>query len=150
MNYKIAKQADIDKFMEYAVMCDDMLPYLSMSKYIKPRKEHNSDWEGLHLTDDRLSYLLHIDFDRSSGMRFTIALYAKSAIAAGRAILVLKEMVNRYKPYAIDSTVAKSNIKSFNITKKILGEPWGCEALGCWNMLLGEFEDCYYFRKLLL
>lgn len=146
---KNATQGDIDKFMEYAIDSKEMLPYLSLSRWIRRREVKLDDWAGLHLTDERLSYLLHIDFDRSSGLRFTISLYAKSNIAAGRAILTLKEIVRRYKPYAIDSTVCKSNIKSFNITKKLLGEPWGCEPLGAWNMGKGEFEDCYYFRKLL-
>lgn len=146
---KNATQQDIDSFMEYAVNSPEMLPYLSINRWIRRREVKLDDWQGLHLTDDRLSYLLHIDFDRSSGLRFSISLYAKTNVAAGRAILALIEMVKRYKPYAIDSIVCKSNIKSYTITKKLLGEPWGCEPSGAWNMAKGEFEDCYYFRKLL-
>lgn len=146
---KNANQQEIDAFMDYALANEEMLPYLSMNRWIRRREAKTDDWQGLCITDDRNSYLLNIDFDRSSGMRFTLCLFAKSAIAAGRAILVIKEMVKRYKPYAIDSMVAKSNTKSFEITKRILGEPWGLEPNGCWNMLKGEFEDCYYFRKLL-
>lgn len=146
---KNATQEEINIFMEYALSCPDMLPYLSVNRWIRARKVKKDDWAGLVLTDERLSYLLHIDFDRASGLRFTIALYAKTLFAAGKAVLALKEMIRRYKPYAVDSTVAVSNVKSFAITKRLLGEPWGKEPLGCWNMLNGEFEDLFYFRKLL-
>lgn len=146
---KIANQQDIDSFMAFAINDPKMLPYLSMSRWIKPRKASDSDWECLHITDDRLSYLLTINFNRNISLSITIALYAKSKIAAGRAILNIKEVVKRYKPFAIDSCVAESNKESFEITKKILGEPWGKEPMGAWNLAEGIFEDVYCFRKIL-
>lgn len=146
---KLATQSEIDAFMEWAINDPESYPFLSHSRWIKPRKVPESDWYGLTITDERVSYLLHIDFNRNISLSATICLYSKTNIAAGRAILVLKEVIQRYKPFAIDSTVAKSNIKSLKITKKILGDPWGLEPNAVWNMLTGETEDCYYFRKLL-
>lgn len=150
MNWKLATQEDLDTFMAEAVKNPEIYPYLSMNRYVRKRKVREDDWEGFHITNDSLSYMLHIDFERTSGLRFTLALYAKSAYSAGQAILVLKEMVHRYKPDFIDSTVALSNKKSYAITQRLLGEPWGIEPLGCWNMGEGRFEDCYYFRKVLI
>lgn len=146
---KNATQSEIDKFMEWAFTSPEIYPYLSHSKYISERKERRGDWEGYHLTDNRLSYLLSIDFNRNTSLTFTICLYAKSAIGAGQGILALKEIVKRYRPFAINSSVAISNKKSYEITKKILGDPYGICPLAHWNMLTGKMEDTYEFRKIL-
>ena len=147
--FKFATQSDIDTFLDSVLHDKNIYPYLSTSRYHAVREAKKDDWGGIQITDDKLSYLLVIGFDRADGMRFTIALFAKTTFAAGKGILVLKEMVNRYKPYCIDSTVAFSNEKSFKITTKILGNHWGIEPRGAWNILSGKFEDLYYFRKLM-
>src|SRR5579863_6098933 len=116
---KNATQTDLDAFMQWAFTEPSIYPYLSHSKYIAERKEYRGDWEGAHITDNTLSYLLSVSFTRTTFLEFTIALYSKSPVAAGRGILALKEMVKRYRPFAIDSSVAISNKKSFDITKKI-------------------------------
>lgn len=146
---KNATQSEIDSFMQWAFTNPEIYPYLSHSKYISEFKERKSDWEGLHLTDENLSYLLSVDFNRNTHLTFTICLYSKSTIGAGKGILALKEMVNRYRPFAVNSSVSVSNIKSYQITKKILGEPWGLEPLAHWNMLTGKMEDVWNFRKIL-
>lgn len=147
---KIARQSDIDSFLSEAYLDEKIYPYLTISKFMQEWTEFKDDWNGINITDERLSYLGKITFDRSKGeVEMNICLYCKTALAAGRAIQAIKYLIGRYKPRAINSCVHSTNIKSLKIHKHIYGEPWGIEPEIAWDSKEGRFVDLYYFRKIL-
>jgi hypothetical protein len=147
---KLANQSEIDTFLADAYLDESIYPYLTISKYVNEWKELKSDWEGINITDERLSYLGKISFDRGKGeIEMNICLYCRTPFVAGRAIHAIKYLINRYKPRAINSVVHSTNVKSLKIHKHIYGEPWGIEPGSAWDSKEGRFVDLYYFRKIL-
>ena len=146
---KIARQSDIDSFLSGAYLDENIYPYLTTSKHMSEWKEFKTDWEGINITDERLSYLGKIAFDRNRGeVEMNIMLFCKSSISAGRAIQAIKYLINRYRPKAVNSVVHATNTKSLKLHKRIYGEPWGIEPEIAWDSKEGRFVDLYYFRKL--
>jgi hypothetical protein len=148
---KIATQQDVDRFMESVFQDENIYPYLTTSKHNNNsvRVDHTSDWDRIWMVTENLSCLLKVSIDRTRDTEFSISLYAKSAHAAGKAVLACKELIKRYRPKAINSIVHSTNAKSLALHKKIYGEPWGVEKSSTWNMGKGCYEDLYYFRKML-
>lgn len=145
---KIATQSDLDQFKASVLLDESIYPYLSLTKYSGEWAEQKNDWERQYITNENLSYLIALSFTRTSDLEISIALYAKNTIAAAYAIMAIKELLKRYKPFAVNSVVHASNRKSIALHKKVFGEPWGIEKLGAWNSLLGEYEDSHHFRFL--
>lgn len=146
---KKATKEDVDKFMELSSLNEDIYPYLTTTKHLGIFDIREDDWSGFLLTNDSLSFMLEISIQRSDDNGFNIALYSLNAFAAGRAILIIKELIRRYSPRYIDTTVHSSNTKSIAFNEKLGMELWGTKPMGAWNMKLGEYEDLLYFRKLL-
>ena len=146
---KIATQSDIDLFLNESYLNENIYPYLTTCKYMSEWKEFKTDWEGINITDERLSYLGRIIFDRNRGeIEMNVSLFCKNSLAAGKAIQAIKYLINRYRPKAINSAVHATNIKSLKLHKHIYGEPWGIEPKIAWDSKEGRFVDLYYFRKL--
>jgi hypothetical protein len=143
-----ATKDDVDIFINKIINNDDIYPYMSTSKYFGKFEIPEDDWSGLLLTNDNNTFLCKIKIFRSEELGMSISLYALSPISAGRALLVIGELIKRYKPRYVDSVVHSSNIKSLKLNKKLLGEPWGREPNGAWNSKTGEYDDLVYFRKL--
>lgn len=145
---KKASKEDVDKFMSKAILDDNIYPYLSTTKYMGTFEIPDDDWNGLLITNTNNSFLLKIRINRSDEVGMTVSLYATSSFSAGRALIAINEVIRRYKPRYVDTTVHSSNTKSIKLNSKLLGEPWGVEPKGAWNAKLGEYEDLVYFRKL--
>ena len=146
--FKKANKEDIDKFMSKAILDEDIYPYLSTSKYFGTFEVPDDDWGGLLITNDSNTFISKVTFRRSDEVGMSISLYAVSSFSAGRALSAINEVIKRYKPRYVDTTVHSSNVKSIKLNTKLLGEPWGVEPKGAWNAKLGEYEDLVYFRKL--
>lgn len=144
-----ATQEDIDNFFAWAKDDPEIFPYLSVSKYIHRRVVSEDEWKDLFFISDCGKCYLHIGFDRVTDTEFSISLYSKSPILAGRAVIKVKEMIQRYKPRAIHSVVHGSNTKSLKLHRKIFGEPWGIEPSTAWNMGAGAYDDLHHFRMIL-
>lgn len=145
---KNATQSDIDKFYLDTKNDLNIYPFMGTSKFM-PRWEAQKDNNSkIILTDDRVSYLLNISFSWHRVVEFEVALFAKSNLSAGRGLIAMFEQIKRYRPAAVNTSVQQSNIKSLAINEKILGKAWGIEPKVAWNMITGEYEDLYYFRKL--
>ena len=145
---KKANKEDIDKFMSKVILDENIYPYLSTSKYFGTFEVPDDDWGGLLITNDSNTFISKVTFRRSDEVGMSISLYAVSSFSAGRALIAINEVIRRYKPRYVDTTVHSSNVKSIKLNTKLLGEPWGVEPKGAWNAKLGEYEDLVYFRKL--
>ena len=146
--FKKATKIDVDNFMSKAIINENVYPYLSTTKYMGTFEVTDDDWSGMLLTNSTNSYLCKISFRRSDEVGISVSLYAITPFSAGRALIVINEIIRRYKPRYVDTVVHSSNIKSIKLNTKLLGEPWGVEPMGAWNSKLGEYEDLVYFRKL--
>lgn len=146
--FKKANKEDVDNFMSKAILDENIYPYLSTNKYVGTFEISDDDWHGLLITNESNSFLFKVSFRRADEVGMVITLYATSAYSAGKALIAINEIINRYKPRYIDSVVHASNGKSIKLNTKLLGEPWGVEPKGAWNSKLGEYEDLIYFRKL--
>lgn len=144
---RIAKQSEIDDFMQRAVLDPEIAPYLSTTQYIAERTESKSDWDMVILINNAGTCLLIVRIDRTSENELAVSLYSKNAYAAGKSVVFIKDMARRYNSRAICAVVHSSNVKSSNFNKRILGEPWGREPAGAWNSLTGKWEDLLHFRK---
>jgi hypothetical protein len=145
---KHANREDVDKFIQKTYTNDDVFPYMSTSKYFGTFEIPEDDWNGILLTNETHTFLLKITIKRADEVGFNISLYALSSFSAGKALITLKEVINRYKPRYIDTVVHASNEKSIKLNTKLMGKPWGIEPKGAWNSKLGEYEELLYFRKL--
>lgn len=147
---KIATQHDVDTFIDSVLLDEKIYPYLTVQTFFEKWQIPKSDWHGIIMTNDQLSYMAKVSFDRSRNeIEFNICIYAKSTYSAAFALKAIDYLIKRYKPKALNSIVSESNIASIRLNKKIMGEPWGRESLTAWNSLSGKFEDLLYFRKLL-
>jgi hypothetical protein len=146
---RIATQADIDNFMNKAMLDKEIYPYLSTTKTVSEITAQKTDWNYIYMVSENLSCLLKVTIDRPRDNEFSVSLYSKSAFQAGKCIAIIKDLVKRYQPRAINSLVHASNEKSLHLHKKIYGEPWGIEKSVAWNSLKGEYEDLYCFRMIL-
>jgi len=144
-----ATKSDIDNFTSKTLVNEDIYPYLSTTKYVGTFEVTDDDWSSLLITNDSNSFLVKVQFIRREELGLFISLYALNSFSAGKGLLVIKEIIRRYKPRYVDSVVHASNEKSIKLNTKLLGEPWGKEPMGAWNSKIGEYEDLYYFRKLL-
>ncbi len=147
MAYKIANQSDIDNFIQIVQFNKEIYPYLSGVRFVE-WKEFKSDWEGIYVTDLTLSFMVKASFDRCRDLEINICVYARTTMAAGRAILAVKEIIHRYHPRAINSCVHASNEKAIKLNEKLMGPHWGIESKIAWNCLTGDYEDFYCFRRL--
>ncbi len=146
---KNATQIEIDKFYSDTENNPDIYPYLGIRKF-SPRWEAQKDNNSiLILTNKENQFLLNITFSWHGQLEFEVALFSKNTIGAGRGLKALFEQIKRYKPYAINTSVQESNIKSIAINYKLWGEPWGIEPKCAWNPLTGEYENLLHFRKML-
>lgn len=146
--FKKANKEDVDKFMSKAILNDNIYPYLSTNKYFGAFEVPDDDWSGLLITNESNTFISKITLRRADEVGMSISLYATSSFSAGRALIAINEVIRRYKPRYVDTTVHSSNTKSIKLNSKLLGEPWGVEPKGAWNAKLGEYEDLVYFRKL--
>jgi len=146
--FKKASKVDVDNFMSKGMLDDNIYPYLSTTKYFGTFDVPDDDWGGLLITNDSNTFISKVTFRRTDEVGMVISLYAVSSFSAGRALTAINEIIRRYKPRYVDTTVHSSNVKSINLNTKLLGEPWGVEPKGAWNAKLGEYEDLVYFRKL--
>lgn len=145
---KIATQEEIDCFYEMATMDDSIYPFLTTRTYFGRTEKPKDDWFGVIMISKCGKCLLNVSFDRTrERLEFSVGLWAKNAYLAGKAIVVAKQLIQRYSPSHINSVVHSSNVKSLNLHKRIFGEPWGIEKEIAWNMKAGKMEDLYYFRK---
>lgn len=144
-----ATQADIDKFYADTENNSDIYPFIGIRKFMPKWEAQKDNNAKLILTNDANQYLLNITFSWHGQLEFEVALFSKNTIGAGRGLQALFEQIKRYKPYAINTSVQQSNIKSLAINRKLWGEPWGIEPKSAWNMIDGIYEDLYHFRKLL-
>lgn len=146
---KIAKQEDIDRFMERALMDESIYPYLSVCKYVAKKEAPKDDWEKIILISETGNTLLSITLNRHADMAWNVNLYSFNSFGAGRAVSALKSLIIRYKPRSISSCVHQSNHKSIKFHERIYGQPWGIETLEAWNSLKGEYEDLYWYKIIL-
>jgi hypothetical protein len=146
--FKKASKEDVDKFMSKAILNDNIYPYLSTNKYFGTFEVPDDDWSSLLITNDSNTFIFKVTLRRADEVGMSISLYATSSFSAGRALIAINEVIRRYKPRYVDTTVHSSNTKSIKLNSKLLGEPWGVEPKGAWNAKLGEYEDLVYFKKL--
>lgn len=145
---KIATQDELDTFFHKALSNEQVYPYMTLTKYQKPLEVSKDNWNDIWLCTDNLNCFVHIIFDRIRD-EITIGLWAFDTNNSASGIRYVKEYIKRYKPRALNSIVHSSNKKSLSMHEKIFGYAWGIEELSVWNSLSGEYEDAYYFRKLL-
>lgn len=145
---KNATQAEIDKFYADTENIPEIANYRGIGKFKPAWTECKDNNNGLVLTDERGSYLLKISFNWHRPLEFETSLFAKSTIAAGRGLLALQKMIEKYRPRAVNTSVQCSNEKSLKINRKLFGEPWGKEPNVAWNPATSQYEDVYYFRKI--
>jgi hypothetical protein len=143
-----ATKKDIDTFMSSAITDDNIYPYISTDKHMGHMEPFEGDWNGLLLTNDTNTLLCKISFRRADELGMSVSIWATSAFSAGKAVILVKEIIRRYQPRYVESVVHASNEKSIKLNTKLLGEPWGSEPDGAWNFKLSKYEDLVYFRKL--
>ena len=144
-----ATQEEIDKFFNWAVLDPEMYPYLTINKTIFKKEIPKDDWEGLMFISECGKCFMHISFSRVRDIEFNVSIWSKSPLLAGRCLIVIKDLIKRYRPKYIDSVCHSSNKRSLKLHKKIYGVQWGIEPNGAWNMGLGEYEDLYHFRLMI-
>lgn len=145
----LATQEQVDKFMAEAMFNKEIFPYLTMSTFNSSTKVSEDDWSKLVLTNSEVDFILSVNIDRSMENAFTISLWSKIPYWSGKALQAINELVTRYNPISIETSVHISNTRSRRINRKLLGEPWGVEPKGAWNGLTGQWEDCLHFKKIL-
>lgn len=145
---KIATQSDLDDFLARVITNPSIYPYMALSNYFQPMEVEKAMWNTAYFINDCGSCLAKISFDRPRN-EMNISLWSESALSAGRAVKFLTEYVKRSGVRAINSVCHSSNAKSLNLHDRIYGGSWGCEKASAWNSRLGEYEDLYYFRKLI-
>ena len=146
---RYATQADIDEFMSKYAADPEIFPYLAVSQHWHHWKEHKDDWSEIMMINDSLTCILTITLERDKENAMKIGLYSKNAFSAGRAIKTVKQLITRYNPKCISSSVHESNDRSVVLNTKIFGEPWGVEPCGAWNGSTGEWEGLVKFKKIL-
>lgn len=146
---RLAKTDDVVAFTHKHLNNPKIYPYLSTSTTFSFRDLRSDDWAGLCFVSEDLNCMLEVNFDRSRGMEFSVCLFSTTPFKAGKAILIVKDLIKRYNPRAINSVVHHSNELSLRLHRKFFGDPWGTEEKYAWNSLRGEYEDLHYFRKLL-
>ena len=146
---KNATQQEIDAFYAKTENNPEIYPYIGIGKFM-PKWEAQKDNNSKQiLTDERGSFLLNASFSWHRPLEIEFALFSISTIGAGRGLKAMFEIIKRYKPKAVNTSVQQSNIKSLAINRKLWGKEWGIEPKVAWNPLKGEYEDLHYFRKLL-
>lgn len=146
---KQATQEEVDRFFAWAVQDPEIYPYLSVSKRIFKREIPKDDWEGFMFISDCGRCFMHVSLQRVKDIEFGVSIWSKNPLLAGRCLVVIKELIKRYRPICIDSICHSSNERSLALHRRIMGKEWGIEPLGAWNMGTGAYEDLYHFKKLL-
>lgn len=146
---RIAEQKDLDGFRNKAINNPDIFPYLSTGQYISESVASKDDWGSVKMINDSLTCLLSASISRDEENVLNVCIWSESPFAAGRCVLIVKDLVKQYNARAIESVVHESNKKSIEFNKKLLGEPWGTEPMGAWNRLTGKWEGLVYFRKVI-
>ena len=146
---KIATQDEVDKFFQWAINDPEIYPYLTVNKRIFRREIPKDDWEGFMFISDCGKCFMHISLNRTKDIEFDISMWSKSPLLAGRCVKIIEELIRRYKPTCLDSCVHSSNERAIKWNRRVLGQEWGIEPKGAWNMLNGEYEDLYHFKRLL-
>lgn len=141
-------QSQLDVIQSRMMLDPSIVSYITTQRYLGRWLVDESDWSGIAFGIDDESFI-HIDFDRTRDLEMSIALYSTKAIHAGKLIVLLKELINRYKPRAINTSVHSSNVKSLKLNRKIFGDEYAIKESYAWNMLIGEYEDLHLFRKIM-
>lgn len=148
MEIKIATQDELDRIGESFFNDPGILPFLSTTQYNGRFIKSDDDWNGIELVADDLSGLLKIKIERQSGNGFFISLFAKNNITAGKLLKAMEKLITAYRPMYIETCVHESNVKSLKINNKRLGEPYGIDPLGAWNLQTGKWENLHLFKKI--
>lgn len=146
---KNATQSEIDKFYADTENDINVYPFIGTRMFMPKWEAQKDNNSKLILTNSANQYLLNISFSWYGQLEFEVGLFSKNTIGAGRGMMALQEQIKRYKPFAINSSVQQSNVKSLHITRKMFGIEWGIEKFAAWNVIDGKYEDLYYFRKIL-
>ena len=125
--------------------------YMSTAQYMGDVMDFSEtdDWSGIVVGTSLMDGYMEIKISRSCENTFTIALYSKSPITAGRLIKSLDGYIKMYNPKAIIAYCHQTNVKSNKILNRLLGHPYGIEPQGAWNCVTGVWEDCMLFKKVL-
>jgi hypothetical protein len=140
----------MDEFDKFAFSHPDYAQYKNCSQYLGRTSAGTDDWEDICFITEDLKSAISYTIYRSKENTLEIAIYAMNAKAASRLIKeTLDKVIKMYNPKALTSFCHSSNKKSIRINTKRLGEPWGIEPQGAWNIVEGRWEDKIYFKKIL-
>lgn len=146
---KLATQQEVDLFYSKYFNDPEIYPYLSTTQYTKVRTVEKEDWNGICMVNESTTALLAIDISRQQCNGISIAVWSKNIISSGRCIKEIEKLVKRYDSMYVQSVVHESNKRSFAMTERMLGSPWGFEPKGAWNSLAGKWEGLFWFKKIL-
>lgn len=150
MDYKIerATQQDINEIVSLLSMDEDILQYMTVGKYLGRFTVPESDWHDQYFVIKTKGFL-YISIDRDCDINFDISLYSSSSIASGLLLKHLNKIIKGVKPRTIKTSVHSSNKKSLKLNRKLFGKEYAVRELDYWNIVNGEYEDAYLFRKIM-
>lgn len=144
-----ATQEQVDRFMASALFNKDISPYLQTSTYNSHIRVEEGDWNSIIFTTENVDFLLIVYILRDRENSLDISLWANSSYWAGKAISIIPDLIKRYNPLYIETTVHESNVRSLKINERLMGPPWGIEPKGAWNTATGKWEGKVKFKKIL-
>lgn len=143
-----ATAADLKECEKYFQTQPEILQYLTSTQCLGTFVQGEDDWNSVSFcTEDRTS-MIKYSISRDTENTIVLSLYARTPFLAGKLLSTTWPQIKKaYNPKALGAIVHSSNIKSLKLTKKHLGQPYGVEPDGMWNIVEGRWEDAVLFKK---